>query len=151
MNDIAAAIEEYVKFEDQGRSTMIGLDAQNVIPLTMYVMVTSAVGMSDDDSVPDDASVSCDASAGKIDPTPNRSFLALVTRFLHKPCINRAYMKVDCINEAFCLCRLGFSSRTVKYHFDEMTRGTLLLFYTCGVRIILYIYNVFTYGTKIPH
>ena len=76
---------------------------------------------------------------------------ALVTRFLHKPCINRAYMKVDCINDAFLKCRLGFSSRTGTYHSDEMTRGTLFLFYTCDVRIILYIYNVFTYGTKIPH
>jgi len=50
-------------------------------------------------------------------------------------------MKVDCINDAFLKCRLGFSSRTGTYHSDEMTRGTLFLFYTCDVRIIVYIYT----------
>ena len=60
-------------------------------------------------------------------------------------------MTVDCINDGLFLCRMGISSRTGTYHSDEMTRGTLFLFYTRDVRIIVYIYNVFTYGTQIPH
>ena len=33
--------------------------------------------------------------------------IALVTRCLHKPCIDRAYMKVDCINDAFLFMSIG--------------------------------------------
>lgn len=46
MNEIAIAIQNYVSFEDEGRSTMIGFDSQDVIPLLRYVIASLAVGSS---------------------------------------------------------------------------------------------------------